>query len=83
MILTLKTLWFIFQELYFFLPVPQAKKEKLDTSRTTDKQISTLQSLPNTAKEDTIDNDEDTETEGETIEDSVEDSYYYKFQCNA
>ena len=42
-----------------------------------------LQTLPNTAKEDTFDDDEDTETEGETIEDSVEDSDSYKLQCNA
>ena len=65
---------FIFQEPYYILPVPQAKKEKSGTSLTTDEQISVLQSLRYTAKKDTSDDVEDTETEGETIEDSAEDS---------
>ena len=54
--------------------MPQAKKEKSDTSLTTDEQISLLQSLRYTATKDTSDDDEDTETEGETSEDSAEDS---------
>ena len=39
-----------------------------------DEQISLLQNLRYTAKEGTSNNDEDTETEGETIEESAEDS---------
>ena len=67
-------LCFIFQEPYYILPVPQAKKEKSDTSLTTDEQICLLQSLHYTAKEDTSNDSENTETDGETIEDSAEDS---------
>ena len=54
--------------------MPQAKKEKSDTSLTTDEKISLLQSFRYTSKKDTSNDDEDTETEGETIEDSAEDS---------
>ena len=41
---------------------------------TTDETISLLQNLHYTTKEDTSNDDEDTETEGETIEDLAEDS---------
>ena len=70
-------MWFFvfnLQEPCCITPVPQDKKEKLDTSLTTDEQISLLQSLRYTAKEDASNDGEDTETEGETIEDSAEDS---------
>ena len=46
----------------------------MDTSLTTDKQRSLLQNLRYIAKEDTSNDNEDTETGGETIEDSAEDS---------
>ena len=65
---------FISQEPYYILPVPQPKKEKLDTSLATDEKISLLQSLRYTAKKDTSNDDEHTETEGETSKDSAEDS---------
>ena len=70
-------MWFFvfnLQEPYCIPPVPQAKKEKLDISLTKNEQISLLQNFRYTANEGTSNNDEDTETEGETIEDSAEDS---------
>ena len=67
-------LCFHFPSTVLYSSVPQAKKEKLDTSLTKAERISLLQKLHYTSKESTSNDDEDTETEGETVEDSAEDS---------
>ena len=70
-------LCFHFSRTVLYSLVPQARKEKLDTSLTTEELISLLQ-------KDTSNDDVDTETERETIEDLAQDSNFkIQFQCNA